>query len=282
MNGRKTTLLRERMREDLRLRDYSPHTEEAYLFHVRKFAEHFRKTPELLGEEEIRSYLLFLRERGVSQSSYKQAVAALRFFYRHILKHPVLTEQIPYPRKKSTLPVVLTREEVKAILSAVAKPRDRMVMEILYGAGLRLHEALSLKVEDINSNEMLIRVRSGKGAKERRSLLSRRLLESLRGYYRVYHPCDWLFPGRDGKKHLEESVIQRAFKQALSKASVDKRASVHTLRHSFATHLLESGTDLRVIQGLLGHKSLQSTLIYTHLTTTAFRVVQDPLELTLG
>jgi site-specific recombinase XerD len=282
MTDKKTTPLRERMREDLRLRNYSAHTEEAYLFHVRKFAEHFRISPEKLKEEQARQYLLYLRERGMSQSQYKQAVAAIRFFYRHIMHNPVLTEHIPYPRKSRTLPTVLTEEEVRAILEHTARYRDRVIFETLYAAGLRVCEVLKLQLSDINSKEMTLRIEAGKGKKDRFAMLSPRLLEVLREYYRRSRPQRFLFPGKGGKKPLDESVVQRMFKRALRKAKITKPASVHTLRHAFATHLLEHGTDLRVIQGLLGHKSLQSTLVYTHLSTKIYRCVTDPLEFVAG
>jgi len=282
MNEKKTTPLRERMREDLRLRNYSSHTEEAYLFHIRKFAEHFRTSPEKLKEEQARQYLLFLRERGVSQSQYKQAVAAIRIFYRHIMHDPVLTAHIPYPRKSRTLPAVLTEEEVRAILEHTPRYRDRVVFETLYAAGLRVCEVLKLELSDINSKEMTIRIEAGKGKKDRYAMLSPRLLETLREYYRRCHPQRFLFPGKGAKRALSESVVQKEFKRVVRVAGITKPASVHTLRHSFATHLLEHGTDLRVIQGLLGHKSLQSTLVYTHLSTKLYRCVTDPLEFVAG
>lgn len=175
--------------------------------------------------------------------------------------------------------MVLTQEEVAAILSKVTNRQYRTLLVTIYGAGLRLMEALELRTSDIDSKEMRIRIRSGKGDKERYAMLSPSLLRELREYWKRYHPKDWLFPSaRDPKKHVAETGLQRTFHAAREAAGIKKAASVHTLRHSFATHLLESGTDLRVIQELLGHKTMKSTLIYTHVSTRVFRQVKDPLS----
>ena len=277
MDTEKTTPLRERMREDLRLRNYSKHSEKLYLFHVRRFAEYWKRSPEELGLEEVRKYLLHLLERKASQSHYKQAVAALRFLYKYTLSREWVKEKIAYPRRAFRLPVVLTREEVAKILAEVKREQFRVVLLTIYGAGLRLMEALELKVGDIDSKERRIRIRSGKGDKERYAMLSESLLSELRRYWKLYRPKDWLFPAKNPKRHVGETCIQKCFHQARKAAGICKAASVHTLRHSFATHLLESGTDLRVIQELLGHKTMKSTLIYTHVSTKVFRQVKDPL-----
>lgn len=275
---KKTTVLRERMREDLRLRNYSKHSEELYIFHARKFAEHYHKSPQFLGLNEIRSYLVFLREKAdVSQSSYKQTVAALRFLYKYTLGKEWLKEKIPYPKRRKRLPVVLTQEEVAAIFSKIKIYQQRVVLETIYGAGLRIMEALALKISDLNSKEMTIHIRAGKGAEERFAMLSPKLLQLLREYWKVYRPADLLFPRPDGEKHVGETCIQKAFHKALGDAGIKKKASVHTLRHSFASHQLEQGTDLRIIQALLGHKSLKTTLIYTHVSPKVFSKVSDTL-----
>lgn len=273
----KTTLLRERMKEDLRLRNYSKHSEKLYIHHVRKFSEFWRQSPESLGLEEVRKYLLHMLEQQVSQSHYKHAVAALRFLYKFTLGREWVKEKITYPRREFTLPVVLTVEEVSLILSKVKDRRHRMILRTIYGAGLRLTEALELKVSDIDSKERRIRVGSGKGKKERYAMLSESLLLELREYWKTYRSKEWLFPAKDPTGHIRQTAIQKAFQQALKLSGVTKAASVHTLRHSFATHLLENGTDLRLIQELLGHKLLKSTLIYTHVSTKVFRQVKDPL-----
>jgi integrase/recombinase XerD len=277
MNEKKTTALRERMKEDLRLRNYSKHSEELYLFHVRRFAEFCRRPPAECGLEDVRKYLLNLLDRKTNQSTYKQAVAALRFLFKYTLNREWVKEKIVYPRKPFRLPVVLTEEEVREILSRIKRDQHRVILRTLYAAGLRLNEGLCLKVSDIDSKEMRLRVRNGKGDKERYAMLTPSLLSELREYYKSYHPTDWLFPSKTPAKHVGETCIQKAFHQARVAAGIEKGASVHTLRHSFATHLLEHGTDLRLIQELLGHKTLKSTLIYTHVSTKVFRTVQDPL-----
>ena len=277
MNKQKTTPLRERMREDLRLRNYAKHSEELYLYHVRKFSEYWHQSPEKLGVEEVRKYLLNLLEQKVSQSHYKQAVAGLRFFYKYTLGQEWVKEKIAYPRREFKLPVVLTAEEVSLVLSKIKSEQHRLILRTIDGAGLRLMEALELQVSDIDSNERRLRISCGKGRKERYAMLSESLLEELREYWKKYRPKHWLFPGRNQSKHVGETVIQKVFQQAVKQSGIPKAASVHTLRHSFATHLLENGTDLRLIQELLGHKTLKSTLIYTHVSTKVFRQVKDPL-----
>lgn len=272
--------LRQRMTEDLRLRNYSKHSEEIYLREVTLFAKHFNRSPEFLGPDEIRQYLVYLREQQkVSLSRMRQAVAALRFVYKYTLGREWLKDRIAYPKKAFRLPVVLTQPEVAALLGAVENRRDRTILEILYGAGLRLTEAISLKVSDIDSAEMTLRVRTGKGRRERLAMLSPKLLETLRAYWKEHHPNDWLFPSKDGKRHVGESAVQRACKRAAVVAGITKRISPHTLRHCFGSHLLENGTDLRVIQELLGHRSLKTTMIYTHVTPKLYRSVKDPLAM---
>lgn len=278
MTDKKATPLRERMREDLRLRNYSKHSEELYLFHVRRFAEFCQRSPAQCGLEEVRRYLLYLLNRNTNQSSYKQAVAALRFLFKYTLNREWVKEKIAYPRKPFRLPVVLTQEEVRRILARIKLGQHRMILRTIYAAGLRLNEALNLKVADIDSKELRLRIRNGKGDKERYALLTQSLLEELREYYKCYRPKDWLFPAKRSGCHVGETCIQKAFHQARKEAGITKAASVHTLRHSFATHLLEHGTDLRLIQELLGHKTMKSTLIYTHVSTKVFRTVKDPLS----
>lgn len=275
---KKTTALRERMREDLRLRNYSKHSEELYIYHVGCFAKHWSKSPEVLGLDEVRSYLLSLLERKISQSSYKQAVASLRFLYKYTLGQDWVKEKIAYPRREFKLPVVLTTEEVARILSNVKNQQYLIILRTIYGSGLRLMEALELKVTDIDSAEKRLRINCGKGKKERYAMLSENLLLELREYWQKYRPNHWLFPAKDLTKHIGETAIQRAFHEARKISNIQKKASVHTLRHSFATHLLENGTDLRLIQELLGHTMLKSTLVYTHVSTKMFRQVKDPLS----
>jgi integrase/recombinase XerD len=279
MSTQRTTVLREKVRADLRLRNYSLSTEAKYLWHIGHFARHFGKSPEVLGEAEIRQYLHFLREeRGYGISQYKQAIAALRFLYADTLGKEWMKGRIPYPRSPKTLPVALTREEVQQFFRCTANVRDLTAFQILYGTGLRLLECLSLKITDINSKEMRIRVRHGKGDKERLALLSPQLLAVLRDYWRRFRPTDWLFPGNDPKFHLHCATLRAACHVAALKARIPKIVTPHSLRHSFARHLLEQGTDICVIQQLLGHTRLDTTLIYTRISDVMFRGVVSPLD----
>lgn len=277
-NGERSTALRERMRQDLRLRNYAEHSEKLYLWHVGAFAKHFKSSPDRLGLEQVRQYLMYLREeKRCSQTHYKQAVAGLRFFYKYTLNQEWLKERIPYPRNRLKLPVVLSQEEVRLVLAGIRDYRHRVVCQTIYGAGLRLMEALMLRVSDINSKEYLLAIRNGKGGVARNAALSPSLLVILREYWKRFHPKDLLFPGKKLGKAICETVIQKAFATAVKRAGITKRASVHTLRHSFASHQLEAGKDLRLIQELLGHRALKSTLIYTHVTPKVFRQTQDLL-----
>ena len=262
-----------KMQEDLLLRNYSPCTQKAYLWHVRAYQNFYSKDVMELGEAEIRKYLLYM-QTNYSLSQMKQAVGALRFVYKYTLNQEWLKDRISYPRQEKTLPRVITQEEVKLLFQAVANLKCRTVLQTIYGAGLRLQEAIKLKVSDIDSKKMLLRIRHGKGNKERNSMLSANLLEILRSYYRVYQPKEYLFAGTR-QDYVSETVIQRACAEAGKAIGVS--VSPHTLRHSFATHLLEQGTDIRLIQELLGHSALRTTLIYTHVSTSVFRSVKDLL-----
>jgi integrase/recombinase XerD len=251
--------LRQRMTEELRLRNYAPKTQQIYLDHVGRFARHFGQSPEVLGSEEIRTYQLHLVESGVSWSQFNQAVCALRFLYRHTLRVSWSIEHIPFPRQAQRLPVVLSPAEVAALLDAVPDPPHRLVLRTIYAAGLRVSEAVHLQVGDIDSARMLIRIRQGKGRKDRLVMLSPLLLEELRRYWRFRRPVHWLFPGSDPATPLSISAVQRVCQRARRAAGLRKAATPHTLRHSFATHLLENGADLRLIQTLLGHGSVRTT-----------------------
>jgi site-specific recombinase XerD len=272
------TPLRQRMLEDLRVRNYAPKTQEVYVLQVARFAKHFGKSPEELGPEEIRRYQLSLVERGVSWCQFKQAVAALRFLYRTTLKRDEVVEFLPYPRSEKHLPVVLAPEEVAALLRAVSNRKHRTLLMTIYAAGLRVSEAVSLKVEDIDSARMLIRVRQGKGRKDRLVMLSPVLLEALRHYARWYRPALWLFPGVDPKRALTVGTVQKLCQSAARQAGIAKRVTPHTLRHSFATHLLEGGADLRLIQTLLGHANVKTTEGYTHVATPRIQATLSPLD----
>lgn len=273
------TQLRQRMLADLRVRNYSPRTQAIYIQGVARFAAHFGQSPDQLTAEHIRSYLVHLVEnQRVSWSLFNQTVCALRFFYRVTLDRGDLVPHIPFPRAEKKLPTVLSPEEVARLLGAVPHSKHRAVLITVYAAGLRISEAVALKVSDIDTERMVIHVRHGKGHKDRTVMLSPQLLTLLRAYARRVRPREWLFPGRRPDRPLDLSAVQRACAQACRAAGLGKRATVHTLRHSLATHLLEAGTDLRLIQTLLGHGSIRTTALYTHVSAQRLRATPSPLD----
>lgn len=277
---RQTSALRQQMIEDMTLRNFSPKTRENYIYHVARFAKHFGRSPELLGGEEIRTYQLYLiHERHVSWSYFNQAVCALRFLYRTTLKRDWAVEHLPFPKKPKTLPVVLSVEEIDQFFRSVTKIKHRAILMTAYSAGLRTSEVTHLQVNDIDSKRMLIHVRQGKGRKDRYVMLSPTLLELLRAYWRAEHPKDWLFPGKVAGQPVTVSTVQQVCNRARLECGLTKRVTVRTLRHSFATHLLESGVNVRIIQMLLGHRSLQTTARYTHVSAETIHSTTSPLDL---
>ena len=273
------TPLRQRYLQDLQLRNYSPKTQEVYVECVSLFARHFGKSPELLGPEQIRSYQLFLaHEKKASWSRFNQTVCALRFLYRHTLHKDWIIQHIPFPRKESRLPEVLSLEEVSRLLAAIPERKYRVLLTTIYATGLRASEALHLQWSDIDSRRKTIRVRQGKGHKDRYLMLSPKLLVLLRRYWKVAHPATWLFPGALPDRPLSLECLQKAVQRARHSSGLSKRITAHTLRHSCATHLLESGTNIRVIQVLLGHGSLRTTARYTHVTTATLASTRSPLD----
>jgi len=275
--------LRDQMEMDMRLRRFSPKTIACYLACMKGVAKHFRKSPAELGDEEIRAYLYHLmEERKVSQSVLVQTYSALKFFFEKTLQKQWNAFRIPRCKQRRKLPGVLSREEVESILSATKNLKHRAILMTIYSAGLRIGEATRLKVSDIDSGRMMIRVNEGKGLKDRYSLLGERNLEMLRRYWKTYRPLEWLFPGRNASGPVSTSAIQRVFKTSLEKAGIKKKASVHTLRHCFATHLLESGTDLYYIQRLLGHKSAGTTSVYLHITGKDIGKIKSPIDSSVG
>lgn len=259
--------LRQRFLDDLRLRNYSPRTQKTYLEHVARFARHFRRSPQHLGPEEIRAYQLYLlNERHASWSVFNQAVCALRLFYRVTLRADFPVDMIPYGKKPKALPDVLSREEVARLFAHVPQALERLMLQTAYACGLRASELLALKVADIDSSRMLLWVRHGKGNKDRAVPLSPALLTALRDHWRRRRPTTWLFPGQSPNGQRSLGGLQRVCRRAVLAAGFTKKASLHTLRHSYATHLLEAGVDLLTIQRLLGHRDLQTTARYVHLT----------------
>jgi integrase/recombinase XerD len=273
------TPLRQRMSEEMQVRHFSPRTQQAYLAAVTRFAKHFGRSPAHLGPDHIRQYQLHLLSRHTSRSVLVIAVAALRFCYTVTLRRPWSMERLPYPRQQRTLPVVLSRAEVARFLAAIPGLRPRALLTTLYAAGLRVSELVALKVSDIDSQRMVIRVRQGKGATDRYVILSPRLLTLLRLYWKAYHPTTWLFPGRVPGNPLITRQVMRICREVRQQAGFTKAISPHTLRHSFATHLLEAGADLRTIQLLLGHRSLSTTARYLHVSPQLGLTVQSPLDL---
>jgi len=267
------------MLEDLQIRHYSPTTIRLYLYAIKEFAKHFGKPPDQLGAEHIRRYQLFLtKEKKVSTSTYVLMVCALRFFYTHTLHRKVAIERIPFPRRERKLPMILSRDEVKALLEAPRDLRYRAMLAILYGSGLRVSEVARLKVADIDSARNVLWVRSGKGRKDRQALLPPKLRELLRCYWRTRRPTDWLFPGADPSQPVSVKTIFSACRQAAHSAGIAKSVHPHLLRHAFATHLLEAGTNLRTIQILLGHANLETTARYLQVADVNVRATISPLE----
>ena len=273
------TPLRKRMLEDLQIRNYAPTTITAYIRSVAEFAQYFGKSPEWLGAEQIREYQLHLiQERQFSLSTYIQAVCALRFLYSHTLHRAVDIERIPLPRYEKKLPVILSPAEVKRLLETPKNLAHRAILSTLYGAGPRVSEVAHLKVPDIDSARGVIWVRGGKGHKDRQVLLPSKLLELLRVYFRWKRPKEWLFPGQKAGQPISTESIFRACKKAAEDAGLTKAVHPHSLRHAFATHLLEAGVNLRTIQILLGHAKLETTARYLHLAATEVRATVSPLE----
>jgi len=267
------------MLEDLQIRHYSKTTIRLYLHAVSVFAEHFGKPPDQLDAEHIRRYQLFLvQEKKVSLSTFIQVVCALRFFYTQTLNQKINLERIPFPRRERKLPLILSREEVKALLQAPRNLRHRTMLAVLYGSGLRVAEAAQLKVSDIDTPRNVLWVRLGKGSKDRQTLLSPRLLELLRGYWRAERPVEWLFPGADPSRPISAKAIYLACRDAARIAGLSKPVHPHSLRHAFATHLLEAGTNLRCIQILLGHANLETTARYLQVADVAVRSTSSPLD----
>jgi len=272
--------LQEKMREEMILRGFAQNTMDGYLSRCRLFAKHFMRCPSKMGEEEVRQFLLSLmQEKNASASNYKAYLSSLRFLYKHILKRPEVVRNIPYPKTPKTLPVVLSRTEVIRILGVLDNLKHQAILVTTYSAGLRISETLNLKKSDIDSDRMRIRVDQGKDKKDRYSILSLLNHTLLREYYKQTQPQgQWLFPGPKPEKHLGYAAARVVFVNAKKKAGIRKRATVHTLRHSFATHLLENGTDIRYVQTLLGHASIKTTVRYLHVSNRYIEKIESPWD----
>ncbi len=268
-----------RLEEELRLRGRSSKTIRAYVAAVERFGKHFGMAAGQLDLDQARQYLRYLTaDRKLATSSCNQSAAALRFFFRFILKLPGVLERLPFQRRSRPLPVVFSRREVVALLGATENLKHRAILMTMYAGGLRLNEVIHLRPTDIDSQRMRIRIRQGKGGKDRYVMLAEQLLTVLRQYWREERPKGWLFPAVGTDKPLDARTVQRVFARAKAKAGIRKPSSPHTLRHSFATHLLENGADLREIQELLGHQSIRTTARYTKVSVAGVVGVRSPLD----
>lgn len=272
-------LLFEKVEQELKLKGYSDMTIKSYLGHIARFSKMTHKTIEAITNDDIRAYLLgLLQTQGKSHAYINQAISSIKFLFSEVLKCHGIVEELPRPKKEKKLPEVLSQEEVQSILTSVSNVKHRTLLILTYSAGLRVGEVVRLKVQDIDNTRMLIHIRQAKGRKDRYTILSPIALEALREYARQYRLKDWIFPGENNENHLSERSVQKVFETACKRANIHKDVSVHTLRHSFATHLLEGGTDLRYIQEILGHSNSKTTEIYTHVSQKSIAKIKSPLD----
>jgi len=270
----------EKMIEDMRIRDFSIHTQKAYVRYVRKFIKHFGRSPTQINLNDIRDYQVYLiNEVKVKVGTLRMIVSALRFLYGVTLMMPWVVIDIPFPKKRKTMPRVLSREQVDQLLKSIKNIKHRTILTTCYAAGLRLAEAIHLRIEDIDSKRMTLRVRQGKRRKDRFVPLSKKLLKLLREYWHVQRPATWLFPsGTRPDHHLSRRTVARIAVKARNDCKLPIDVTTHTLRHCYATHLLEAGVEIRTIQVLLGHGCLRSTAHYTHLSTSGVLGTKSPFD----
>ncbi len=279
-----TSPLRQRMIEEMCMRQLAPKTCEAYIRAVLHFTRYLRRSPDTATAEELRNYQLHCVKEGISAISLNATITGLKFFFEATLGQKEVMAKMHPVRVRRTLPIILSREEVSRLIEAAKNLKHRTALSVAYGAGLRVSEVIALKVGDIDSERMLLRVEQGKGHKDRYALLPAILLERLRIWWRQAHaagkilPGGYLFPGLDPMDSMSTRQLNRAVHEAAQAAHIDKRVSMHSLRHAFATHLLEQGENIRTIQVLLGHKKLETTALYTHVATETLRKVLSPLE----
>jgi len=283
------TPLEKRLIEDMKLFGYSKRTQDTYLYAVRKITTHFQTSPDQITNEQLREYLLWHKDKYAPNTT-TIALCGIKFFYQKILKKPMPVFDLVRQPRGLKLPVVLTREEVHTVLSNIRVLRHRACLTLIYSCGLRISEAVEMQVSQIDSKRMVVHVRAGKGARDRYVPLPRPTLDLLRCHWKTHRHPQWLFPapGRSGRREpqatrcLPLSSVQTVFKKSLKEVGIKKDAHVHTLRHSYATHLLEEGVDIRIISEYLGHRSLDSTLIYTHLTPLMRQGVADTINSLMG
>jgi integrase/recombinase XerD len=278
MTDQAMTPLRRRMIEDMTVRNFVEKTQKDYIRHVKNLTMFLGRSPETATAEDLRRYQLHLTDSGVRPPTINGAVSALRFFFSITLDRPDVTKLLTFVAEPRKIPLVLSPEEVTRFLEAAPGPKYKAALSAAYGAGLRVSEVVALKVSDIDSRRMLLRIEQGKGRKDRFAMLSPQLLELLRDWWRIARPQVWLFPGQNPVNHLTTRQLNRAVHAAAHMAEITKRVTPHTLRHSFATHLLEQSIDIRVIQVLLGHAKLDTTALYTRVATNTIRAVMSPLD----
>ena len=273
--------LHDQMEGDLILKAYSPRTQRAYLRCAHHFASHYMRSPEEMGEQEVRDFLLYLvRDRKASPATQDMYVNALKFLYTITLKRPEAVKGISHPKRPKTLPVILSPEEVLRVLAAIRAVKYKAIIATAYAAGLRISEVCALQVSDIDSQRMRIHVRSGKGKKDRYVMLGESLLALLRQYYQAVRPKgEYLFPGQKPQRHISATAVSLVLRKVIREAGLSKKVTMHTLRHCFATHLLEAGTDIRILQVLLCHSSIRTTLRYTHITDRLIQKLVSPLDM---
>jgi site-specific recombinase XerD len=276
------TALRKRMLEELQRRNYSPETARLYVGTVKEFARYFGKSPDKLGQEDLRQYQLYLlNERKFSVATIVARIAALRFFFVKVLRRPYRELDLVYPKCPERLPVILSEEEVARLIESASSSYHRVILMMLYGTGLRREELCRLKLTDIDSQRMVVHVRQGKGNRDREVTLSPRLLEVLREYWKWRKPKIYLFPSQQRTRReqpITSKTVYYAVREAARRAGIKKKVTPHLLRHSWATHLLERGTDLKTIQVLLGHVDLESTTIYLHLSQRHLQAIHNPVD----
>jgi integrase/recombinase XerD len=273
------TALRARMIDQMKLRNFSPRSVESYVGVVGGLAKFYGRSPDRLDQAQIQTYLVHRIDEGLAWSSLNVAVCAIRFFYHQVLGWKPMELMIPPRKREVHLPVVLSGEEVRRLLEGAENRKHRALLMTAYAGGLRVQELVRLRIEDLDSDRMRIRVVQGKGKKDRLTLLSERALVELRAYWRRYHPKHWLFPGLIPGRPLTASTALRAYHDARDRAGIQKGGGIHVLRHSFATHLIEAGVDVTIVQKLLGHASVVTTLRYVHVSRKLLGQTPSPLDL---
>lgn len=273
------TELRQKMIDEMTIRGFSVKTHEAYISAVAGLAGYYKESPEKISVKMVKEYLLYLiKDRELSWNSCNIVVSGLKFFYTNIVGKKTISLSIPARKKARRLPEILSKEELERLFGALSNQKHRTLLMTTYSAGLRVSEVIELKVADIDSKRMMIRVQQGKGNKDRYTILSKRLLEELRIYYKRYRPSEWLFSGRKPEHPMPKSTAAAIYYNAKDKAGIKKGKGIHTLRHCFATHMLEAGVDLRTIQVLMGHSSIMTTVVYLKVTRKQISLTQSPLD----